>query len=249
MRHINRRGFLTGLLCVALSPAAQAAITLLSHAGVAATAATPSVTIDSTGATLLVACGSAYGGNGSGKTVTDLVGGNSNTWTRANYVNVPSDAQVELWYSLPTHLGASDVVTYSASSSGAGLFVAAYSGTVTSSVTDGASTGTASGGPSTIQPGSITASQAGDLYVTCSAASYFGSTAPTINSSFTVENQRVDGGGYGGGLADFIQGSPAALNPTWTFAGGLPDANMQAFKAAGGGGGPAPTLIMHGSTP
>jgi hypothetical protein len=192
----------------------------------------PSVTgLNTTGATLLVATVTVDNGQGSGKTVTDNKG---NTWTRITLIPTNASNQVELWYSLPTSVGASHNITYSGNF--AAIRVAAFSGTATSSVLDGAVATNKGNFLTTIQAGSKTPSQANCLLIACLGLDAGGS-AVSINSGFTITNNITNSSALSA-LAYKIQTTAGAENPQWSgFSSTTAYAALQVFLDPGGGGG------------
>lgn len=86
--------------------------------------------------------------------------------------------------------------------------------------TGGADVQSAGGGTSgsfTVQPGSVTPSQSNSLIITAVTMAQINSTF-IADQGFTVRQYIPAPGGsyYGGALADLIQGSAAAVNPTFT---------------------------------
>jgi len=239
--------FRAGILatCLVISPA-LAAITLHSNGISSPVVNQPTVTLSTVGDSLIVACASADQGQGNSQTVSDNRG---NTWTRVASPQRLGSTQIELWYALVTSANASTAVQYSGNFSD--LAVATFAGTATSSVTDGAATGATSGFSTSIQPGSITPSQANGLLAACWGADPTTGTL-AINGSFTITNSSITGGNTAVGLGYLIQTTATAANPTWsgyTITSSL--AAMQAFKDPGGGGGTTgganPTVISVSS--
>lgn len=116
--------------------------------------------------------------------------------------------------------GDSDVVVGNGRTGGTACCVHEVQGVPSSGVLGTANHATVGGGPATIQPGSITPT-AGSCLITAQADDGSGTSASTIDSSFTVD----EAGGTGtvwdeahavGGSAhrDNVPGS--AINPTWT---------------------------------
>ncbi len=92
-----------------------------------------------------------------------------------------------------------------------------------------------------IQPGSITPSS--NNYLVVSAVSLKESSADySINSGLTIReaNPLSSGKAFGQAIADLVQGTAAAINPTWTASGGnFYNCVIASFKVAAGGGGTA----------
>lgn len=218
-----------GALLVAASPA-HAAITLGTNG--TASGNGPSVTgLNTTGNTLFGACVSADNSNGTGQTVSDNKG---NTWTRI--VRVPNLAsnQLEFWYSLPTTVGSGTNITYSGNF--ATIQAITFAGTATSSILDGAVVSNSGAFSTSIQPGSITPSQANGLLLTCLALDA-GTASEAINGGFTISND-VGAPNAAAATAYLIQTSATAANPTWSgYLSTTALTAMQAFKDPGGGGG------------
>lgn len=195
------------LLLLLLSGQAQATIALLVHAVAGSTntstATTPAV--DTTGATLIVVTIGIAAAQGN--TIADSAG---NTYTARTQKNGAAGGS-RIWYvASPTNSATLTVTVTSVVSS---IEMTAWSGTATSSPFD--VEGAGGTGNTTVQPGSVTPSQNNSLIITG-----IGSTNTntfTIDSSFTISDQF---GGSGtavpSGQAYLIQGTAAAVNPTWT---------------------------------
>lgn len=123
------------------------------------------------------------------------------------------------------------------------LSVAAFSGVVTSSPLDAqnGTTGSVSG-LSSLQPGSITPTNAGELLVTTTvinSASITGISLTDGSNSITLSDWAYQNAGvaYSGGLGYEIQTTAAASNPTWSWSSATSGASaaIAAFIAAAGG--------------
>lgn len=204
----------------------------------------PTGTISTTGASLAVACVAGDQGQGTGQTVGDDRG---NTWARVATPLVLGGIHVELWYALITSPNASTAIQYSGNFSY--IAVASFSGTATSSVKDGSPTGATAAFATSVQPGSITPSQANGLLISCFGANPSSGT-PNVNSSFTKTDD-ISTADVIGGLAYLVQTTATAVNPTWdNFTMTAAMASMQAFKDPGGAPPPpANRFIMTGTTP
>jgi hypothetical protein len=209
------------------------AIAILGHKAATGTTAA----MDTTGATLLVAANDA----GSAGAPTDSA---SNTWTAIDNITGGSfGGNVALYYvNNPT---TSATHTFTSAGGLSAVFVVAASGTNTSGPLETSTKSTAN------QPGSITPATDGSLLVVVLQPG--GDAITGINSSFVLQDTIAGTGGvtYGGGLATLIQGTAAAVNPTWTVnAGGSGGDIMASFKPAAGGGGTAtiasPSLPLTG---
>jgi hypothetical protein len=190
---------------------------------------------NATGATLLIATVSSYGGGGSSNTLSDTEG-NLGWVERALYGN--GGIRVQLFDCNLPSTGASMTVTYTASSSFASVQVTAWTGNDLSAPFDqeNGSVTTAS----TIQPGALTPPAAGSLFISGLAHESNGGATPTINSGFTIAATTPYAGGNneGGSIAYFVQGAAASLNPTWDITNSADIAAvLGTYLAATGGGG------------
>jgi len=196
-------------------------------------AVTPAV--DTTGANLLVAAVADYASS-LGSDVTDNYG---NVWIPlTKYSNLSSGLEeIQLYYSLPTGVGPFHVFqaaeTDSGSPSQPSIAVAAFSNSAVSPFDVESGNYLGSSGPS-INPGSITPSEDGELIITA-IASDAAITSPSIDSGFTIiENQSQVPAAYGISLAYKIQSTAAAINPLWDSGLGALDmaASIASFKAS-----------------
>lgn len=225
---------LLGAALVAASPA-YAAIALVNN-GLAAFGNGTSVAISTVAASIELACVAADQSNGSGQTVSDNRG---NTWARITRIPGSGGSfQTELWYAFVTSANASTTITYSGNF--ARFAAASFSGTATSSVLDGAVTSATQSFSTSLQPGSITPSQANGMLATCFAADPSAATI-AINGGFTITDSAT--ANLMVGLGYLVQTTATAANPTWSgYASTTAHAAMQAFKDPGGGGG-GPTTV------
>lgn len=197
--------------------------------------------VDTTGADFLIAmysCADAVN-----LTPTDS---KSNTWTQVSNSYTRVEPRVRMFFSIPTSVGTGHTASVSGYFVGA-LHLLAFSGVKQSSPEDQISGNNAYG--TTIQPGSITPTEDNEVIVTIFGVN--GSSSPmSINSGFTETNEVDFGAGdhYGATGAYLIQGTAAAINPTWTRTNSGPMVCMQVsfFSAPAAGGGAAsislPTL-------
>lgn len=173
--------------------------------------------IDSTGGDLIcVSC--AAGGNAGGATITD---------SKGNTYSLVASGDSEIHYCQAPTVGTGHTFTMSGGSEFApGMSVAVYSGSAATPLDQHA---TPSG---STQPGSITPTQDGELIVT--GLDGHDGSGFTIDSGFTVATQTPFTGGqwWGSAQAYLVQGTAAAVNPTWSY--GI-SSSIASFKPAGGG--------------
>lgn len=181
-----------------------------------------SSSIDTTGATLLVVGVSGYAIGT--QTVSDNKG---NTWTALTR-RVVSDRAEQLFYAENPTVGSGHTFTCGGVNPFFGAVAVAYSGTATASVLE------EENGAAADQPGSVTPDQDGSLIVTSALAN--DSPSPSINQSFSIVASLATLGGqaYGVSLAELIQTTAAAVNPTWSGGAGSPTV-IAVFKPASGG--------------
>lgn len=169
--------------------------------------------IDTTGASLLVLA-LAYI-QGAQPTISDNY---SNTWTGLTaQENAGAGGAVRLFYVANPFTGAGHTFTTTGAVGYPAIFVNAYNGARTSAPFDqqnGAQTSSAV----TLATGSVTPTTNGQLVITGVGTN---GTPSSINGGFTITNSSatVNGQAFGGGIADLIQTSIVAANPTWTMSG------------------------------
>lgn len=189
--------------------AASNAFTYIGHVGAAGTSGGVTTgTLNTTGANLIV-CGSAYYFSG---TFSDS---KSNSWTTLTaYTNSGTyeiTSQLAYVYSPTTATNQ----TFGYSGGYVSMACEAFSGSASAPADQSAGAGTATTATS-LQPGSITPSQNGELIVgllgTNGGTSY-GSANLTVTDNFNYTN------GVNGGLAMgyYRQTTKAAFNPTWSW--------------------------------
>ena len=170
-----------------------------------------------------------------GKPPTDS---NGNTWTQVASATTIAPSTVDLWYCLSPTVGAGHEFHSPAGGSYyPSMQVQAWSGAAASSALDQTNENTAASGTS-LQPGSITPTQNGELIVTGVLFNSEGTTNIAINDSFDITNSYpgVTVVYYGGGIAYLVQSTAAAINPTWTWAPSMDAAAVIAsFKAPSSG--------------
>jgi hypothetical protein len=197
-----------------------------------------SSSIDTTGANLLVACVSFDAGGS--PTLSDS---KTNSWTSIN-TTAGGSSLIRLYYSVPSSVGSGHNFTIAGSATFAAISVQAWAGAHATPL-DQNNHNTADP-VSSVQPGSVTPTDNGQLLVTCmNNTNDAADSGRTINSSFTVAGQKGLVGSVSYGIASgyFVQTTAAAINPTWSWSSGAVAARaaIATFKESGGGGG--------GSTP
>lgn len=163
----------------------------------------------------------------------------TNTWQVAeNFIGSGgASCQLKLYYCYGGTVGSGHTVTCTASGAYGSVIFAAYSGAVATPLDQHTSTGAA--GVTSVQPGSVTPSEGNELVIACLGYQTAAAVA-SIGGGFTKRaNENPQSGvSYGCALADLIQTSAAAANPSWSWTGaGDATALLVTFKAAAGGGG------------
>ncbi len=200
--------------------------------------------INTTGADFLVVAVACYSAGPA--TLSDLVGGNSNTWTPLTLRDDGVDT-TQFYYCKPAFVGSGHTFTVAGASSFSGLCVQAWSGAAAASPAD-QQNGATTGGATSLATGSITPSQANCLVVAslCTNLNTDFSTAGAINGGFTISN-RLDsspGVGFAHGMAYLVQTSAVAANPTWSWtSSNAAAAAIASFKDVGGGGATRPVKM------
>jgi hypothetical protein len=169
-------------------------------------------------------------------TVTDS---NRNTWTALPPNGLAGNgAGMHLFYCYNPIVSSAQTFTYS--DPGIvypSIAVAAFSGVAANpfDVQNGSYVFSGSG---TVQTGSITPTQDGELII--SAIGDQSNSADSINNSFNIIEHQNYGNGFGISLAYLIQGAAAPINPSWTMGTQTPGAyqayTVASFKAVPGGG-------------
>jgi len=176
--------------------------------------------IDTTGALLLVACVARVGA----ATLTDSKG---NSWTALSLTSYGG-----IYYSQPTSVGSGHTFSLASTGTFPSVAVAAYAGTNTTSPFDQQSATGDTGGGTTASTGSVTPSENNELLVAFAGG---GATLSSIDASFTIRESvaLVSSQHYACALADQIQTTITARNPTWTFSGATDGrASIATFRAA-----------------
>jgi hypothetical protein len=170
--------------------------------------------IDTTGATLLVALVGSYAPDGAA-TVTDSKG---NTWTRRTQFN-STDARVQVSYCVPSSVGSGHTFTVTPAGTGyPGVVILAFSGTDTSTPFD-KDTGKGNNNPAVQPDAAITPTNDNALVIT--ALAWENTGTPTVNESYDAPTVQTfsSGNHLGCTVARWIQTNKTATQPTWTFTG------------------------------
>lgn len=229
-----------------------AGFVLISNNGASA----DNVTINSTGADLIIVVVSVDAGASGGPAntqINDNVGGNSNTcWGPAGSWNVAQAVAghptTEIWSCHnPTFTGVTHTITIGQAASFPSIYAAAYSGSGMGTVLDQISSGTDTG--VTISPGSITPSQNCELVISSTADDT--GAVDVVDGSMTLLNALgTVGGSNGGAFAQSIQTVATAINPVWAVGvGGVKTSAIASYRSNSttctGGGGGTFTLQAH----
>lgn len=193
------------------------------HVGAASSGgnAVTSAAVNCTGVDLLVLTISYYNGGGGTSNPSD---NSSNTWSTAKVQTqsyCPGAAEI-FYVQAPTVTSSQ---TFTASATGAltypSIQVQGFAGSGSTPLDQVNSAASPAGSVTTKQPGSITPGSNGELVVSdvlwCVSGSGSGSSV-SINSGFAITDQDSFSSlnAEGGALAYLVQGTAAAVNPTWT---------------------------------
>jgi hypothetical protein len=173
--------------------------------------------INTTGANLIVFGVGQYN-NASPPAPTDSAG---NTWTGLTTYTAGATTfySQRIFYCYNPTTSASHVFEFSSSGTFPGLCVQAFSGSAASPFDVQNGTGNQST-ISSLQTGSVTPSLSNELLVTVCTFGNAGAGTASANSGFTTTDTFTNGANcVGMGMAYLRQGSAAAVNPTWTWAG------------------------------
>ena len=210
-----------------------------------------------TGATLLVAVEDNYYYDPTANIITDS---NGNTWhhvTAQRDANFSGSATV-IWYAYdksgsPLVTGPNQTVTISGGLNQS-FNVSAWSGTLTGSdpfdVENGFKPSSSADYALTVRPGTITPRQGNELVIAGVGAIQATDSSMKIDSGFTSLTAVPETTGVFSQAAYLVQGTAAAVNPTWT--GGAAyyhSAVIASFKAGSGGGGTTTVAITVNSSP
>lgn len=196
-----------------LTPAHPAPV-LVNHLTFGCASSCTSGPLNTVGSTIIFACIADKAGDG-GFIISDSKG---NTWTQGvplNYNDGLGDSHVKFMYTVaPTNDAAMTFAVGGGTNFFMGVTIGAFKGTT--GFQDQIA-GTGNSASTTIQPGSITASLANSIYVSCLSMGYIGTAS--INSSFSIVDQipLAAGSNYGSAMATKV--SSGAENPTWTITG------------------------------
>lgn len=207
------------------------------------TSSTSGVTtaLDTTGATLLVAVCSDLDG---GATLADSL---TQTWTSLTKRAIAANNGVRIQYIVNPSTNASHVFELSGGSKFPSLVVAAFSGTVLTSVTDGENGNTQASG-TTVATGSITPTETNELLIYGFSSNASGSYS-VDQGSILQQAGLVGSTSFGVAMAYEIQTAATARNAIWTSGSGVLAAAVAAFKSAdgvpSGGGGISIPVVMN----
>lgn len=188
--------------------ASTAPFSLIAHAQCAAASGCTTSAINTTGANLFVVAAVCYNQT---PVATDS---SSNSWSSAVNTSVTSE-QISILYVYAPTTSTSHTFTQSACTD-SHLQVQAWSGAIPSPL-DQTNSHVSATSVSSLQPGSVTPSQSGELIVSALMWANVAGAA-SIDSGFTISDQGPwqSGVGQGGAEAYLVQGIAAAVNPTWT---------------------------------
>lgn len=201
-----------------------------------------SASLDTTGANLLVIVAIWYAPAG----VITVSDSKSNTWTpRTEYTSGGSNARVQIYYNVAGTVGTGHTFTVAGTSKFPSIWVLAASGShgTPYASENGANTSSAT----SLQPGSVTPPEDGCLVVT--GLDCYTGTSANIGSGYTaMVEDYLASNHLGGGGAYLIQGTAAAINPTWSWTTtGEAVACQAVFKSDGiTGGATAHNLLLLG---
>ncbi len=195
--------------------------------------------INTTGADLIVVAG--VQGASIANVVTDSKG---NTWTPLT-VRTGGTSKLRLYYCLNPTVGTGHTFSFNGGVTDyQSMAVAAFSGAKTTLAFD-VENGAITAGASSLQPGSVTPSENGELVIFAIGGGPASSLA-CDTGTLTDEGVWSSGAHYAVGLRYEIQTTATAVNPTWSWAGSVDaEAAIATFKSIPGGGVaglvPAPT--------
>lgn len=198
--------------------------------------------IDTSGANF-IAVAIAVGEGATGFTVTDNKSNGNATATAATYAYVGAGTRltIYIWENPTVGSGHTFTLNKGTGSLSGGMAVRAFSGVATSSSTDQTSVNNTPNTTS-VQPGSITPTEANELVLCAWTMAGNGVTDTPTTSGLTAASalprQTTGGGIFPIGLGYVIQTSAAAVNPTWSWTNAdYATSVIASFKQAAGGGG------------
>lgn len=203
---------------------------LIAHTGITGTpSGTTTVPIDTTGANFM-AVGVATFPGGTGGTLTDSKG---NTWTPLTQPTSAGLNAVQIFYCYGGTVGTLHTFTYTGVNVYSAVTVQAWSN-MASSPFDVQNSFGLSSSSSTIQPGSVTPSQANSVIITALGNENNSAGTISIDSGFTISDSIAfnPGTAEGCSLAYKILTASAANNPTWnlTNTAGAATSSIAVFK-------------------
>lgn len=222
-------------------------ISLVSHVAARSTNGNGFTTgsIVTTGASLLIASVSHYSGIAN-PTISDSKG---NIWVALTPRVSPANfARNILYYVLNPTVGTGHTFTLTGNNTFGGICVAAFAGVKTTSAFE-SETGNSANASTSIQTGSLTPSEDNELIVSGLCLRDISNTGDTmsVNSGFTISDQNIGAfnQAISGALAYLIQGTAAAVNPTWSWTTSDNVAATIACFKADPTGGPSPHFIRR----
>lgn len=193
-------------------------------------------TVDMTGATHFVVCVGMPNGNDE-PTISDTAG-NTN-WVRDELVSSLVSGDLRVYRCANALDSANYALTLnSVQANFFGIVVHGFSGVKTTSPLDANSNSNVQNGVSSIQPGSMTPTEDGEVVYTGIVVHTSGNNPSSIDSGFTRASVAVSADNFGVGGAYKVQTSAGAENPTWSItpAADDPATVIFAYKAEPTGG-------------
>ncbi len=168
--------------------------------------------IDTTGANFIVVAASYA--KAVSVTLTDS---KSNTWVPLTARAGPAFAKVQFFYSVTPTVGAGHNFTLTGTGEKATIAAIAYSGVKTSSPFD-VQSGNAAASVDALGAGTVTPSEDDELII-CALSKHIPQESVGIDGGFIVgqEIQVEDGQYFGLAVADLVQTTAGAVNPTWSW--------------------------------
>lgn len=199
--------------------------------------------INTTGANSIFVVQAWYYGAPGDPTFSDS---NGNTWVPRTTYRGTGSGQVKILYCAAPTVGSGHTFTQVSTSQYGSFVVVAMTETLAATPFDQENGGGSSGPVTTVQPGSVTPSENGELLI-CGLNMQTAGLTASIDSSFTIAAQLAaqSGVSYGSALAYLVQATAGAINPTWTVTSSVNDlsSSIATFKLTGGGGGGSTTPL------